>query len=130
MYNYEIMLIVKSNINKDELDNVKKFIKDNLDGDAKINDWGNRDLAYDINHTNQGHYLVVHVNTTPESIKNLSNRVNINKSFVRFMAINLDKETNYDAKFTVDSPAETKWIEREKKPFQKRYNDNRSNFRK
>ncbi len=135
MYNYEIMLIVKSSLNESELTKINKIITDILTTNAEINDWGVRELSYEIQHDKKGHYLLVHAKATPEQVKELQNKVNLTKDFIRFMAINLDRETGYEDKFTVASPDETKWIEREKRTPNKNfsrnsYNNHRSNSSK
>ncbi len=132
MYNYEIMLIVKSNLNESELTKINKIITDILKAEVKINDWGVRELAYEIQHDKKGRYLLVHAKALPAEIKELTEKVNLTKNIVRFMAVNLDKETGYEYKLTVASPDETKWIEREKRVPNKNfsrnsYNNHRSN---
>ncbi len=129
MYNYEIMLIVKSSLNESELIKIKKIITDILTTDANINDWGVRELAYEIQHDKKGHYLLVSAKAEPKQVKELQDKVNLNKEFIRFMAVNLDREIGYETKFAVTSPDETKWIEREKRMPNKNFSRNSYNHK-
>ena len=63
MKNYEIMYIIRTTIAEDELKKVaKSFEKVLTDNGAKItdvNEWGQRELAYEINDYKSGYYYVL-----------------------------------------------------------------------
>ena len=60
MRNYEIMYIIRTTIAEDEVKKVaKSFEKVLTDNGAKItdvNEWGQRELAYEINDNKSGYY--------------------------------------------------------------------------
>ena len=63
MRNYEIMYIIRTTISEDEIKKVaKSFEKVLTDNGAKIadvNEWGQRELAYEINDCKSGYYYVI-----------------------------------------------------------------------
>ena len=63
MKNYEIMYIIRTTIAEDEVKKVaKSFEKVLTDNGAKItdvNEWGQRELAYEINDNKSGYYYVI-----------------------------------------------------------------------
>ncbi len=63
MKNYEIMYIIRTTIAEDEVKKVaKSFEKVLTDNGAKItdvNEWGQRELAYEINDYKSGYYYVL-----------------------------------------------------------------------
>nr|MBP3258459.1 30S ribosomal protein S6 [Bacilli bacterium] len=63
MRNYEIMYIIRTTIAEDEVKKVaKSFEKVLTDNGAKItdvNEWGQRELAYEINDNKSGYYYVI-----------------------------------------------------------------------
>ncbi len=65
MRNYEIMYIIRTTIAEDEVKKVaKSFEKVLTDNGAKItdvNEWGQRELAYEINDNKSGYYYVITV---------------------------------------------------------------------
>ena len=65
MKNYEIMYIIRTTIAEDEVKKVaKSFEKVLTDNGAKItdvNEWGQRELAYEINDYKSGYYYVINV---------------------------------------------------------------------
>jgi small subunit ribosomal protein S6 len=54
---------------------------------AKIDDWGRRRLAYEINKTNEGFFRFVTFNSPNESIKELESRMRIRENILRYLII-------------------------------------------
>ena len=70
MKNYEIMYIIRTTISEDEIKKVaKSFEKVLTDNGAKINDvdeWGQRELAYEIKDYKSGYYYVITVSANDD----------------------------------------------------------------
>ena len=65
MKKYEIMYIIRTNISEDEVKNVaksfEKILTDNGSKIVDVNEWGQRELAYEINDYKSGYYYVINV---------------------------------------------------------------------
>ena len=96
MNNYEIMFIVKSTIEKDEVtkvaDYLKKVINDHKGTIDSFKDLGQKQLAYPISKQVNGYYFVVNVSASAEAIAEFDRKASIEENLLRYLIINLDKE--------------------------------------
>ncbi len=64
---YETMFIIDphldESVRKETIDKVKEFISQNGGTVKKVDDWGIRELAYEIKKRNEGHYVVIEFET-------------------------------------------------------------------
>ena len=87
MKKYEIMYVLRPNL-EDEARNVligKLHDKLSIDGEIEnINEWGIRDLAYEIDDEKKGYYVVVTLNTSSATgIGEFDRVAKINKDVIR-----------------------------------------------
>ena len=79
MKNYEIMYIIRTTISEDEIKNVaKSFEKVLTDNGAKIvdvNEWGQRELAYEIKDYKSGYYYVITIEANDDKAINEFDRI-------------------------------------------------------
>ena len=92
MKKYEIMYIVKANLDEETRNNVIGKLHDILTKNgatiAKVDEWGIRDLAYLINDESKGYYIVLDINTENDTaIKEFNRLVRINPNVLRFLII-------------------------------------------
>ena len=96
MNNYEIMFIVKTTIESDEVnktvDSLKKTLNDFKSKIDSFKDLGQKKLAYPINKEVNGFYYVVNVQTSRDAIAEFDRKASINENIIRHLIINLDKE--------------------------------------
>ncbi len=96
MNNYEIMFIVKSTIEKDEVskiaDYLKKVITDNKGKIESFKELGQKELAYPIKKEISGYYFLVNLSASAEAIKEFDRKALIEENLIRHLVINLDKE--------------------------------------
>lgn len=96
MNNYEIMFIVKSTIEKDEVsrvaDYLKKVITDNKGKIESFKELGQKELAYPIKKEISGYYFLVNLTASAEAIKEFDRKALIEENLIRHLIINLDKE--------------------------------------
>lgn len=91
MNKYEIMFIVKPDV-EDEARNAiidafkAVLVKDNGTVD-NVNEWGLRDLAYEIKDYAKGYYVVIDTTTAPDNIKEFERLSRINASVLRHLTI-------------------------------------------
>ena len=90
MPNYEIMLILDP---KEDIKVAEQLSKDVFGSDVKKFEKLDRtELAYPINNSTTGTYILMNVETEGRNIKEFTRKVNINKSIWREMIINVDEE--------------------------------------
>ena len=64
-----------------------------LDTDVeKVDEWGLRDLAYEIKGCTKGYYVVLNVEADAACVAEFDRRSRINHDVVRHMIVNLDKQ--------------------------------------
>ncbi|MEG0366695.1 MAG: 30S ribosomal protein S6 [Coprobacillus sp.] len=91
MNKYEIMFIVKPNVEDDARNALIETFKKVLSADNgtidNVNEWGLRDLAYEIDDYAKGYYVVVDTTTTPANIAEFERLSRINANMLRHMTI-------------------------------------------
>ncbi|MGI8426775.1 MAG: 30S ribosomal protein S6 [Actinomycetota bacterium] len=84
--NYEAVVIVDPRLEDAAIQQaVEKFTKViATQGEmAKIDEWGKRRLAYQIDHLNEGHYVVADFKAEPELIGELDRLLSIGEEYIR-----------------------------------------------
>ncbi len=90
MPNYEIMLILDP---KEDIKIAEQIAKDAFKGGVKKFEKLDRtELAYPINNSTTGTYILMDVNTDGENIKEFTRKINITKTIWRDMIVNIDEE--------------------------------------
>lgn len=95
MRKYEIMYILNSNLDettrKDVIESLNKVLTDNGAKISDVNEWGNRELAYEIKKQNRGYYVVTTLTSNDAKAINEFDRLSkINANVLRHMIVNLD----------------------------------------
>lgn len=91
MKKYEVMYIIKPTVEEEarkalieEINNI--FV--NLDSIVtKVNEWGIRDLAYEIDDLRKGYYVLLNVEATAEAVKEFERVSNIKEDIIRYIAV-------------------------------------------
>jgi len=93
---YETMFIVNPTLSEEEIkkqiETVKENIKKNEGELVACDDWGMRDLAYEINKQKKGYYYIIYFKAPAASIKELERLYRINENIMRFIFIKYDKK--------------------------------------
>ncbi len=94
MNNYELTIILNANLdtetNKSELEKINQLIT-NFEGTIdKIDNWGNRKLAYEIKKMNDGYYSFITFSSPETAPKEIEARLRIMESVIRFLIIRKD----------------------------------------
>ncbi|MFA5917293.1 MAG: 30S ribosomal protein S6 [Candidatus Gracilibacteria bacterium] len=91
MKNYELMLIVNPNASEDDrttaLNNVKALIEKSSGKIVKEDIWGEKKMAYKINNSPKGFYVLYTLELDGKEIKNITKEVNLNKNIWRHMFV-------------------------------------------
>ena len=95
MKKYELMYIVNANLDdaaKQELiTKMHAVVTDNGATIDKVDEWGLRDFAYEINHMKKGYYVVVTLTASDsKAIDEFKRLALINRDMIRHMIVSLD----------------------------------------
>ncbi|GAA3364488.1 hypothetical protein GCM10020366_60550 [Saccharopolyspora gregorii] len=87
MRHYELMVILDPSLDErtvpQSLENFLKVIRNDGGSVEKLDVWGRRRLAFEIEKQAEGIYVVVDINSEPASIKELDRQLNLNETILR-----------------------------------------------
>lgn len=91
MNKYEIMFIVKPDVEEEARNKVIEGLKALLTVDGgvidNVNEWGLRDLAYEIKDFTKGYYVIVDTTTSPANINEFDRLSKINEAILRHLTL-------------------------------------------
>ena len=95
MRHYEIMVILDGNLEErtvaPSLDTyLSNVIRQSGGSVEKLDVWGRRRLAYEINKKTEGIYAVIDLQATPEAVAELDRQLRLNESVLRTKVIRPD----------------------------------------
>ena len=96
---YELALILRADVEEEERIAVLNRAKDIITGDggvtAKIDEWGKRRLAYEIDHTVDGVYYFLYFQAEAKTLDEVTRVLGITDSVLRFMPVRHDKPFSF-----------------------------------
>jgi small subunit ribosomal protein S6 len=95
MRKYEVMFILKSNLEEERKNEVIEKFKSIVEADGEIESvdiWGNRKLAYPINKMNEGYYVLMTFKANADVPKELDRNLKISDDVMRHLIVNLDEK--------------------------------------
>ena len=96
MKKYEAMIIVNESLDDAQFAALEKRlsapITENGGSIDKVDDWGVKEFAYEIDHMKKGHYVVVNLTANNEGIEEFQRLCRINNSVIRTMVIKTEEE--------------------------------------
>lgn len=91
MKKYEVMYIIRPEVDEEgrkavieEINSVFTTLSSSVDN---VNEWGMRDLAYEVAGCTKGYYVLLNVTATPEAIKEFDRIANIKEALIRHIAV-------------------------------------------
>lgn len=91
MKKYEVMYIIRPETEETarvsliaEMNNI--FVQHNSTV-TKVNEWGQRDLAYEIDGCRKGYYVLLNVESTQEAVQEFNRVANIKENIIRYIVI-------------------------------------------
>lgn len=91
MKKYEVMYIIRPELDEDAkkalVEEINNVFVDKASTVEKVDEWGLRDLAYEIKGCTKGYYVVLNVNATPEAIDEFTRVANIKENIIRYIAV-------------------------------------------
>ncbi|QXM06990.1 30S ribosomal protein S6 [Crassaminicella indica] len=95
MRKYETMFILKSNLEEEKRNEVIAKFKGIVEANGeieKIEEWGNRKLAYEINKMNEGYYVVMNFKAGIDVPKELDRNFRISDDVMRHLTVSLEEK--------------------------------------
>ena len=87
MRHYELMLILDPDLEErtvaPSLDQYLNLVRQDGGEVKKVDIWGRRKLAYEIQKRSDGIYAVIDVTCTPDAVRELDRQLNLNDSVLR-----------------------------------------------
>ena len=94
MHTYELMVITRGSLSEENVGNVidrfSKAITDLGGTVERVDHWGKREFAYEIDHMNEGYYTVIDLQLPGEHLAELERQLRIADEVVRHKAIRPD----------------------------------------
>lgn len=90
MNNYEMIVILKPNLEEDQKSQALQRLYDAIEGNGtlgKVDDWGIKKLAYEINHLQEGNYVLINFESEPTIIKELERRAQITDQIIKYLVV-------------------------------------------
>lgn len=95
MVKYEVTYIIKPDVEEEADKALVERYSGLVTGSGgtveKIDDWGKKQLAYEIDDYTEGHYIYMEFSCDPEYPKELERNFKINEDIIRYLIIKLDK---------------------------------------
>ena len=95
MNKYELMLIISPTLTEEERTSTMTELKDLLSlNSANITSeeiWGERKMAYKINGTLKGYYILFNLELDGTKLKEMNKTINLMKNIWRYMFVKLEK---------------------------------------
>src|SRR5574341_2287203 len=93
---YESIFIINANLPDDETNAVIKKMQDVVAKQGgemlKLEDWGKKKLAYEINKHKRGHYAFFQFKAGPTAVSELERTYKLTDSVIKFLTVKLEKE--------------------------------------
>lgn len=94
MRNYELVYILKPNVEEDVketvLEKVKSVVEEGKGEIDKIDVWGNRKMAYEIQDFTDGYYVLVVFKSGVDVPKEIDRNLKISDKVIRHMIVNVE----------------------------------------
>ncbi len=91
MREYEIVYLVRPDLADEDraakIERIHSLITENGGQLGKVEDWGKRVLAYEIKHYTDGYYGLAEFQLSPENVKSIEERLNIDEEILRYQII-------------------------------------------
>jgi len=94
MHNYELVYILQADLDEAAtaaaVETIEKLITTGKGEIAKTDKWGKRKMAYPINKTREGYYVLVAFTSSPAEIVNIKRALGYNEQVLRHIIVRVD----------------------------------------
>lgn len=99
-HTYETVYILKPSINDTDLGTINQKIDNVISKfEGKLagrDDWGNLELAYEIDDNTNGRYNVIHYNGNRGVVEEIERHFKISDDVIRFITVSVPKDYDYE----------------------------------
>lgn len=92
---YETLFVIAPTLEEEAykavIEKVKGVIENGGGVVDNVDEWGKRRLAYEINHINEGYYILMNFSSNPELPKELDRVLRITDTIIRHLIVNIEK---------------------------------------
>lgn len=96
MRSYEVVYILRPDLDevqrREKMAKVETLIAQEGGQVLKTEEWGQRILAYEIEHFREGHYVLVSFSLAADRVESFEQRLGMDDAFLRYQVIRLDEE--------------------------------------
>lgn len=94
MNKYELAVVVKPSLDEEalkaEFESIKELIERFGGTIEKVDDWGKRRLAYEIQKVNEGFYSFITFNSESDTPNEIESRMRIKENVLRYLVVRQD----------------------------------------
>ena len=94
MRKYETIFILDPDLEEEEVQKVIEKVKNiitQLNGEIiRVEDWGNRKLAYKVRKRAKGHYILIHFSGSSSILNELERNFRVMDQVIKFQSVRLD----------------------------------------
>lgn len=91
MKKYEVMFILRSNLEQEKIQTevaaIKEIFVANESTVLECKEWGLRELAYEIQKMRKGYYVWMNVDATPKAVSEFDRIVRLNENIIRHIVV-------------------------------------------
>ncbi len=91
MRKYEIMYIIRPDLEEEKrealIEELSQIFPKNDSEVIEVDEWGMRELAYEIDNYQKGYYVVMHVKATPAGRAEFERVIRMKEDIIRFLVI-------------------------------------------
>ena len=95
MRRYETLLVLNPELpeaqTRETIDRAKRLLLDSGVEECSVQEWGMRDLAYEIRKHKRGYYVLLEYKATPEIVNELERQLKITDEALRFISVAVPK---------------------------------------
>ena len=95
MRKYESLFVLRPNLEEEKRKEIIGKFTSIIESDGevvKVDEWGNRKLAYEIDKLKEGYYVLVDFKASPELPKELERNFGITEDIIRYVVINREEK--------------------------------------
>jgi small subunit ribosomal protein S6 len=99
---YELIYIVRPDVAEEDLGTVQertdKIIAERGGTVLKVDDWGSKRLAYDIQKHGKGHFVLFNFLSEPDTVTELERTLRIDDKVLRFLTVKVHDRVDVDTR--------------------------------
>ncbi len=101
MNKYETVLIINPNLEAEDVERIANDVKETISGSggivAKVDNWGKRRLAYEVQGNRDGIYILIHFEAEPGLIQTLARGFGLTEQIIKYMTVRAEEPPEPEA---------------------------------